>query len=91
MLSVALTDLAFYIGIEALHDQWNDPDLMTNPIWSELAQSNKLSDTKKTHILRAHKLQQLIDHFKTLPQDKKLFKDILNKYVRIADLSEKRS
>ena len=25
MLSVAPTDLAFYIGIEALHKQWNDP------------------------------------------------------------------
>ena len=47
MMSVALTDLAFYIGIEALHNQWNDPDLMSIPIWSELAQTNKLSDTKK--------------------------------------------
>ena len=61
---------------------------MTIPIWSELAQTNKLSDTKKTHILRANKLQQLIDHFKTLPKDKKLFKEILNKYARIANLSK---
>ena len=51
MLSVAPTDLAFYIGLEALHQQWNDPDLMSIPIWAELAQTNKLSDTKKTHIL----------------------------------------
>ena len=52
----------FYIGLEALHQQWNDPDLMSIPIWAELAQTNKLSDTKKTHILRANKLEQLIDH-----------------------------
>ena len=90
MLSVAPTDLAFYIGLEALHQQWNNPDLMTIPIWAELAQTNKLSDAKKTHILRANKLQRLIDHFKTLPRDKELFKKILAKYARIAKLPEKK-
>ena len=35
MLSVAPTDSAFYIGIDSLYDQWNNPDLMTIPIWSE--------------------------------------------------------
>ena len=88
MLSVAPTDLAFYIGLESLHQQWNNPDLMTIPIWAELAQTNKLSDAKKTHILRANRLQQLIDHFKTLPRDKELFKEILAKYARMAKLSE---
>ena len=62
---------------------------MTIPIWTELAQTNKLSDTKKTHILRANRLQQLIDHFETLPRDKELFKKILAKYARIAKLPEK--
>ena len=57
---------------------------MTIPIWAELAQTNKLSDAKKTHILRANKLQRLINHFKTLPRDKELFKKILAKYARIA-------
>ena len=50
MLSVVPTDLEFYIGLESLHQQWNNPDLMTIPKWAELAQTNKLSDAKKTHI-----------------------------------------
>ena len=80
--------MAFYIGLESLHQQWNDPDLMTIPIWADLAQTNKLSNAKKTHILRANKLQRLIDHFKTLPRDKELFKKILAKYACIAKLPE---
>ena len=88
MMSVAPTDLAFYIGLEALHNQWNDPSLMTIPIWKELAQTNKLSETRKAHVLRANNLHRLIEHFKTLPRDKELFQEILRKYAHIAQLSQ---
>ena len=51
MLSVAPMDLAFSIGLEALHNKWNDPKLMSIPIWEELAQTNKLSFTSSQSTL----------------------------------------